>query len=101
MRFIFSIISILFFSCSFAQDYTTTTLNNVVYSMDYSGAKQNVTQFIQKNNIAISYQDENKQSLSLHFNLPENLYAKYDSLIESCGYSTTKKFNTINNFTRT
>lgn len=100
MNYLFSILSILMISITYAQEFTTTTLNNVVYSMDYPGAKQKVTQFIQKNNIAISYQDENKQSLSLHFNLPENLYSKYDSLIESCGYSTTKKFNTINNTIR-
>jgi hypothetical protein len=46
MNYLFSIFSILLITVTKAQDYTTTTLNNVVYSMDYTGAKQKVNYFI-------------------------------------------------------
>lgn len=78
-------------------DYQSVKIEDVVYSMNLKAAKSSLFDFIEKNNIEVVSQEDNKFSLKIEFMIPEKLYPIYDSPNKTLGYSDSKEMNTISN----
>jgi hypothetical protein len=80
--------------------YISTTVENEIYTIDFASAKNKIAAFVFKNNIVIQSQTESKKDVRVKFVLDQQQYKRYDSLVKSLGYSSSKQVNTVNNYVK-
>lgn len=80
--------------------YSSTDVQNTIYSMDFLLSKNKVLSFIQENNIKIQNQKESKKNLEIQFVLNTDQYNKYNLLVLEIGNPTSKKVNTTSNYNK-
>jgi hypothetical protein len=76
------------------QQYMSTDVQNVIYTTDFSGSCKKVDKFIKANHVTIQSQNVSKAYLKVNMILDYALFAKYDSLVNELGYSTSKQVDT-------
>ena len=66
--------------------------------MDFQKSKNTVIKFVNENKVLIISQNDYKESFKIKFTLEGKDFGKYDSLIQTLGYQTTKNTNTVSNY---
>lgn len=80
--------------------YVSTDVANEIYSFDFKASKKALLDFIKAHNIRIQDQKDNRTNLTITFVLNQQTYNSYDSLINTLGYSNSKKVNTISSYNK-
>jgi hypothetical protein len=80
--------------------YVSTEVDNTIYSFDFKIAKKAIFDFLKSNNVLVVTQNANKTSLKINFVSNTQTYLSFDSLLNTLGYSNSKKVKTISNFNK-
>ncbi len=78
--------------------YLSTEVTNDIITFDFQKSKNTVIKFVNENKVLIISQNDYKESFKIKFTLEGKDFGKYDSLIQTLGYQTTKNTNTVSNY---
>ena len=73
--------------------YLSTEVTNDIITFDFQKSKNTVIKFVNENKVLIISQNDYKESFKIKFTLEGKDFGKYDSLIQTLGYQTTKNTN--------
>ena len=103
MKFIYSIIFLLFSASVFCQTdtaYFSTEMTVQITAIDYLSSREKLLEFIKTNQLQIQNQDESRKSIFTELNVNKAIFTQFENIVASIGYISSKRVNTINNTTK-
>lgn len=71
--------------------YSISQTNNEVYAIDFARSRAAVLDFLISPGVKVMHQSEYNKSLNVELLLTPEAYQRYDSLVKTLGYSSSKK----------